>query len=65
MKLKLPKRTVDLFDEVGQVVTTSEGNTYRYFPFWIKDTKNDTIFELMSLDKLPDDLTEEIKKKFK
>lgn len=61
MKVNLSQEQQDLFKNFGSVVNTAEGNTYRYLPFWYKETDVKDVFEIISLEKVPDDLKDAIK----
>ena len=57
-------RTKDLFENMCTVVVTPDGNTYKYFPYWIKVLGED-YFEVLSFDKLPQELKDEINERYK
>lgn len=61
MRVKFPKEQTDLFNQIGTIVNTANGNTYRYLPFWFKETDQENVYELLTFEKLPDELIETIK----
>ena len=61
MKVKFPKEQVDLFNNIGTIVNTTSGKTYRYLPYWFRETDEEGVFELFTLDRLPDELIDTIK----
>jgi len=61
MKVKFPKEQIDLFNQIGTIVNTANGNTYRYLPFWFKETEQEDVYELLTFEKLSDELIETIK----
>ena len=61
MKLKFSKEQTDLFNQVGTIVNTANGNIYRYLPFWFKETEQEGVYELLTFEQLPDELIETIK----
>jgi len=61
MKVKFPKEQTDLFNQIGTIVTTANGNTYQYLPFWFKKTEQEDVYELLTFENLPDELIETIK----
>jgi hypothetical protein len=60
MKVKITKEQQELLD-TGTMVITPENVTYRYLPFWYKETEDEGVFEVIPLGKLPDDLVNIIK----
>lgn len=60
MKIKFPKEQISIFDQLGTIVNTEDGNTYRYLPFWFKETDEEDVYEVLTFDQLPDDLIESI-----
>lgn len=62
MKVKFPKEQTDLFNNVGTIVNTAEGSTYRYLPFWFKETNEEDVYELFTFEQLPNELIETIKR---
>jgi len=61
MKVKFPKEQTDLFNQIGTIVNTANGSTYRYLPFWFKETDQEDVYELLTFEKLPDELIELIR----
>ena len=61
MKVKFSKEQVDLFNNIGTIVNTAEGNTYGYLPFWFKETDEKGVYELFTFEQLPNELIETIK----
>jgi len=56
IKVKFPKEQVAIFNSMGTIVNTASGNVYRYFPYWVRETEEEGVFELFLLGKLPDEL---------
>jgi len=51
----------DLLEWFGTVVHTNDGeNKYMYLPFWFKETNTPGIYEVYSLENIPDDLKEAV-----
>jgi len=61
MKVKFPKEQVDLFNNIGTIVNTASGKTYRYLPYWFRETDEEGVFELFTFEELPDELIDTIK----
>ncbi len=61
MKVKFPKEQIDLFNNIGTIVTTEEGSTYKYLPFWFKETDEEGVYELFKFEQLPNELIDTIK----
>ena len=59
MKIKITKEQQDLLN-TGSVVITPEDETYLYLPFWYKKTEDEDLFEIISPEKLPEDLVKAI-----
>ncbi len=59
-KVKFPKEQIDLFDNIGTVVNTPSGETYRYLPHWFRETWEEGVFELFNFENLPDELIKAI-----
>jgi len=57
-KIKVNEQTLSLFRN-GHIVEAN-GETYMYFPFWLKKTDEEFEFELLGLEKLPTDLIDSI-----
>ena len=62
MEIKFLKEQTYLFDQIGTIVNTVNGNTYRYLPFWFKETHKENVYEIFTFERLPDELIEAIKK---
>ncbi len=61
MKIKFPKEQTELLNNIGTIVNTAEGSTYRHLPFWFKETDEEGIYELFTFEQLPDELIDIIK----
>ena len=53
-KIKLSQKESNLLNN-GTVISVG-GNTYRYLPFWYKDTDEEGVYEEYSFEELPYDL---------
>lgn len=60
VKIKLTKEESELFDNLGIIVTLKNGDIYKFLPFWFKETKEDSIFEAHSFERVPEELKEHI-----
>lgn len=60
-KIRLSKKEIQLFNDFGTTIITREGDTYRYLPFWFKQTKQKSVFELITFAQLPDDVLDDTK----
>jgi hypothetical protein len=60
IKIKLTKEESELFDNLGTVVVLGNGDTYKFLPYWLKETKEDSVFETHSLDSVPEEVKEHI-----
>jgi len=58
MKVKFSKEQVSLFNQIGTIVHTAKGETYRHIPFWIKETNQDDVYELLTFESLSDEVIE-------
>jgi len=61
IKVKFPKEQIDLFNNIGTIVNTASGKTYRYLPHWFRETEEKGVFELFTFENLPDELIDTIK----
>lgn len=50
IKIKLLKEHVDLYKEIGTFITFPNGDTYKSIPFWIKETEEKNVYEVISED---------------
>ena len=55
--------TSEVFKQLSNVVTTTKGKTYRYFPYWLEELENGDLMvhPITDSHKLPEDLVEAIK----
>jgi hypothetical protein len=60
IKVKFSKEQIDLLN-TGTIVTTASGETYRYLPYWFRETNEEGVYELFTFEKLTDELIETIK----
>lgn len=61
VKKNLTKEQKELLD-MGTKIILSNGDTYRYLPFWFKETEGDVFQEIINFEKLPKDLIDELNK---
>ena len=52
IKIKLENHTIDLLNQ-GHVMVEANGTRWMHYPYWIKSTDEDGIFELYSVQQLP------------
>ena len=61
IKVKFPKEQMELLNNMGTIVNTVSGETYRYLPQWFRETEEEGVFELFTFENLPDELIDTIK----
>jgi len=61
IKVKFSKEQIELFNNIGTIVNTGSGKTYRYLPHWFRETEEESVFELFTFENLPDELIDTIK----
>ena len=61
IKVKLSKEQIDLFNNIGTIVSTTSDKTYRYLPHWFRETEEEGVFEVFTFENLPDELINAIK----
>jgi len=60
MIVKFTEDQFDLFKTLGTEIKRSDGNSYYYFHHWVKQNGDSNEVELLSFEKLPDELIDEI-----
>jgi len=55
MKIEISKRQRDFLLN-GTVVNTKNGEKWYYFPYWLKETNEIDVYEMVSYEKLPEGL---------
>ena len=56
IKVKFSKEQVNFFDKIGTIVNAESGKTYRYLPYWFRETEEEGVYELFTFERLPDEL---------
>lgn len=58
MIIQLTEEQFAIF-QTGSKITTEKG-TYYFFPYWLKVTERENEFEFVSLDRIPQDLRDQL-----
>jgi hypothetical protein len=61
MEVKFTKEQTDFLNKISTIVHMTSGSTYRHIPFWFKETEEEGVYELLTFEHLPDELTEALK----
>jgi len=54
--IKTDEHMMRILNDYANIVQTKEGNAYYHIPFWFKATDKPDVFEVHSLENIPDDL---------
>ena len=60
MRIKISKGESELLKNLATIVTTKNNNVFSYIPFWFQKTETEDVYELISFDRLPKEVTEHI-----
>lgn len=60
-KTKLSKEQIEIFENLGAIITTSENKSFMFLPYWIEETERESIYNLHRLGDVPLELKEIIK----